>query len=280
MARTLALCAFCVAIRGDENWTHPLLSRDMDGRIDISNIGKYIDNITRPEVGVVGGTEVQSAADYPWMTCYLNGVRHSCGGALIHSEWVLTAAHCGSSASGRQFSFGSTQYTAAGGAEIINVQQIYRHPSYNPSSLQFDGALARLGARLQFGNNVRPVALASGSNQFVGYDSTVTGWGTTRSGGSATQVLREVTYPIISNSECSTMYSGITDDMLCSYTPGGGKDACQGDSGGPLVVQEAGNWVHVGIVSWGQGCAGNRAPGVYGRTSEMHSWICSTCDCC
>lgn len=161
------------------------------------------------------------------------------------------------------------------------MRAVYRHPSYNPSTLRYDGALAQLDAKLRVSETVRPVALARGAEAFVGRESTVTGWGATRSGGSSTQVLRQVSYPIISNTECATMYSGITSDMLCAYTPGGGRDACQGDSGGPLVVQEpGGDWVHVGIVSWGQGCAGDRAPGVYGRTSEMHDWICSTCACC
>lgn len=193
---------------------------------------------------------------------------------------MLTAAHCGSTANGRQFSFGSTRFTAAGGAEIINVVALHRHPSYNSNSLRYDGAVAQLAARLEPTPNIQPVAMASGPNQFVGHDSTVTGWGATSSGGSSVQVLREVTYPVISNTECSSMYSGVTSDMLCSYTEGGGLDACQGDSGGPLVVQEGGRWLHVGIVSWGQGCAGNRAPGVYGRTSEMYDWICDTCGCC
>jgi len=233
-----------------------------------------------PPLGVVGGTAVKSAADYPWMGGWLEGGRQVCGSALITEEWVLSAAHCFFSST-PQTSLGSLRTTAAGGAEIVAGSRIFRHPSYNPSSLDYDAAVIQLAAKVSVANNIKPVRIAKPSDgDFAGEMSTVTGWGTTGSGGSSSSVLREVTYPVITNSYCSTMYSGISSRMLCSYQEGGGRDACQGDSGGPLVVEKNGEWIHVGIVSWGQGCAGNRSPGVYARTSELYSWICSTCNCC
>lgn len=56
---------------------------------------------------------------------------------------------------------------------------------------------------------------------------------------------------------------------------GGGKDSCQGDSGGPIVIRDGNNNKHiqVGVVSWGEGCARERFPGVYARVSSAHSWI-------
>ena len=39
----------------------------------------------------------------------------------------------------------------------------------------------------------------------------------------------------------------------------GGKDSCQGDSGGPMTYMGT----HVGIVSWGYGCARPAYPGMY-----------------
>jgi len=261
--------------------TVPGVTRDPAGRVELSSIAALARNRSYiPPLGVVGGTAVRSPADYPWSTGWLENGQQVCGGALIHPEWVLTAAHCYYN-SVPSSSMGSLKYTTAGGAEVVNGLEYFRHPSYNPSSLDYDAGLVRLAAAVSSSANVRPIRIATPSDGSFDTDAaTVTGWGSTRSGGSGSSVLREVTYPVISNKRCSELYSGITDRMLCAYNEGGGRDACQGDSGGPLAVERNGEWIHVGIVSWGQGCAGDRSPGVYGRTSDFHSWICETCKCC
>ena len=65
-------------------------------------------------------------------------------------------------------------------------------------------------------------------------------------------------------------YGGIVADvMLCAGEAG--KDSCQGDSGGPMTF----NGQHVGIVSWGVGCARAGYPGVYGQTDAMYDFITS-----
>ena len=66
--------------------------------------------------------------------------------------------------------------------------------------------------------------------------------------------------------------------MLCAGFSDGGKDSCQGDSGGPIVRPITLNdgtieHTHVGVVSWGYGCADATYPGVYARTSSGSSWI-------
>ena len=66
-------------------------------------------------------------------------------------------------------------------------------------------------------------------------------------------------------------YGGIVADvMLCAGEAG--KDSCQGDSGGPMTF----NGQHVGIVSWGVGCARSGYPGVYGQTDAMYDFITSS----
>ena len=66
----------------------------------------------------------------------------------------------------------------------------------------------------------------------------------------------------------------MTSNMLCAGYSQGGTDACQGDSGGPLV-----GWFGdsepelVGVVSWGEGCAEPKHPGVYAKVCNYVDWI-------
>jgi secreted trypsin-like serine protease len=84
--------------------------------------------------------------------------------------------------------------------------------------------------------------------------------------------LRQVNLNIVSNAQCDTAYGGgITSSMVCATAPQ--KDSCQGDSGGPLVSKQATDWVQLGIVSFGIGCANAQYPGVYTRTDQYLNWI-------
>ena len=82
----------------------------------------------------------------------------------------------------------------------------------------------------------------------------------------------------MTNEKCVHPYTDyskydITTNMICAYEPN--KDACQGDSGGPIVAynEEDNCFVQFGIVSWGNGCAGDRFPGVYARITAKLEWI-------
>ncbi len=70
--------------------------------------------------------------------------------------------------------------------------------------------------------------------------------------------------------------TAIADTEFCAFQKGTNKDTCQGDSGGPMVVRdEGGNFVQVGVVSWGSGCGGT-TPGVYARVAPFKGWIADT----
>ena len=114
-----------------------------------------------------------------------------------------------------------------------------------------------------------------------GDDLIVMGTGALGEGEAGVTFLRDVTVLYIPNEECKTMYSGITDNMLCAGFEEGQKDSCQGDSGGPIVKrdrQSDNTFIdyHVGVVSFGAGCARANKPGVYARTSAAKTWIENT----
>ena len=133
---------------------------------------------------------------------------------------------------------------------------------------------------------IRPVCLPMDDQMdYSGRSATVTGWGTTSSGGKTSTVLRGVDVTVLSNNDCRTKYSypssWITDQMLCANAPEkeGGKDACQGDSGGPLTISSSSSHSNqeqfdlIGVVSWGIGCGHPKYPGVYARVSKQLRWI-------
>ena len=62
--------------------------------------------------------------------------------------------------------------------------------------------------------------------------------------------------------------------MVCAAREG--DDSCQGDSGGPLVDIET--CTHIGVVSWGYGCAEPEFHGVYAKVREEYKWIASYID--
>jgi len=212
------------------------------------------------------------------MAAYLQGARQFCGGQIIGNKWVLTAAHCVSSTNPTN-EFVSVGSVRSDNGLRVRVVRTLRHPNYNPSTIDWDAALLELESELTFSPSVGPVKLANGPDDFTGDDSVITGWGSTTEGGPTTPTLREVTVPVISNTQCSNYYDGITARMLCAYVDGGGKDSCQGDSGGPAVVDNGGPLL-VGIVSWGIGCARPNYPGVYTRVSSVYSWICANSGVC
>jgi secreted trypsin-like serine protease len=62
--------------------------------------------------------------------------------------------------------------------------------------------------------------------------------------------------------------------MICAGFEEGGRDSCQGDSGGPMFMKNEEQKIeHVGIVSWGIGCARPDYPGVYTQTSHFVDWV-------
>ncbi|KAM3964216.1 trypsin, alkaline B [Aphomia sociella] len=239
---------------------------------------------------IVGGAPT-TVEQYPYMTnmqYYLWGILwyQWCGGSLITSTTVLSAAHCfeGDRPTDWRVIVGTS--FASSGDQVIPVSQLILHPSYSSNTLDADVAIIRLSSPAIYSQSVAPARIA-GVNYNVADGATVTaiGWGSLSSGGSSPEQLQHVDINVINQELCTERYDElrtqpgfqnwprVTDGMLCAGILNvGGKDACQGDSGGPLAHQGD---ILVGITSWGYGCAHEYYPGVNARVSAYSEWIVS-----
>ncbi|XP_046964189.1 trypsin, alkaline C-like [Vanessa cardui] len=227
------------------------------------------------ETRIVGGSDA-NIEDYPFMAVILVSnedyiqIRFQpfCGGSLITTRAVLTAAH-------------STTFFL----QIISECDLahHSHPGYAWPDLYHDIAILKLATPAVLSNRVALAPIA-GPNYIVPDNSTVTatGWGVLEYGGEPSDILQQVDIKKVNHDICRENYAelqsllgelevpNVTSEMVCAGILGvGGKDACQGDSGGPLLHQG----VIIGVTSWGHQCAHPKYPGVYVNVLSYTSWI-------
>ncbi|EHK98516.1 putative Trypsin [Glarea lozoyensis 74030] len=223
---------------------------------------------------IVGGSAA-SSGQFPYIVSLQKSGSHFCGGVLINSKTVVTAAHCSVGQSASSVKVRAGTLTWASGGTLVSVSSIVVNPSYSSSTINNDVAVWKLATALPTSSTIKYATLpAQGSDPAAGTSTTTAGWGTTsENSNSLPASLRYVSVPVISRSSCQASYgtSSVTTNMFCAGLAAGGKDSCSGDSGGPIINTSTG--VLIGVVSWGQGCAEAGFPGVYTRLGNYVTWI-------
>jgi trypsin len=230
-----------------------------------------------------------------------------CGGVILDADHVATAAHCllGGS-SGRRVSAPAEIEVLAGSSHLSPTDPgSVRDPvasatydrRYNPFTSDYDVGVLTLARRLWSGPapkrdgieaiaplpaSARLAASYGGASDERPIVGTTSGWGDTNPAPSEAPSyplgLRSVHVSLTSEWLCGEAYAAIeqtiTPRMICAGEASHRTDSCYGDSGGPLLVDRSSpadppaDYVLVGLVDFGNGCAQTGYPGVYSRIAN------------
>merc|ERR1712135_218683 len=214
---------------------------------------------------IIGGEIVPEHSE-PYILSLQRRNSHFCGGTIISATHGICASHC---------VYPANEVKAVGGAhnikkaeasqQKIQLTKFLKHPNYRPPFILNDYVVPI---------SLPPAQPLGQSWMAAGTPVKVCGWGNIAYPGTSYPAeLYCVTTKIVDNKTCNDRQhynGGIEDGMFCAGELNvGGKDACQGDSGGPVTL----NGNVVGAVSWGQGCALPKYPGVYTDVAMYVDWI-------
>ncbi len=152
-----------------------------------------------PSQQVVGG-ERAAKGEFPWMVRLSMG----CGGAMITTQVVLTAAHC-VGRTGRNTSITATagvmDLQDSSGIQVSSTY-VYRAPGYVDVDRGKDWALIKLASAI----NVPTLPIADRPRRCNNGTFTVMGWGATSEGGGQSRYLLKAQVPFVNDSSCGTTY--------------------------------------------------------------------------
>jgi secreted trypsin-like serine protease len=113
---------------------------------------------------IVGG-ETASEATWGWAVSISLDASELCGGSILSSSWIITAAHCANDYTPSQVIVYAGSTLRWIGTQSRSVSRIIIHPNYNSVSYTNDIALLQLASPLTMSDpNVSPICVPSVSS--------------------------------------------------------------------------------------------------------------------
>ncbi|KAJ8681741.1 hypothetical protein QAD02_017533 [Eretmocerus hayati] len=261
-------------------------------------------NVLRPRI--IGGYEPLMGS-VPWVArlgfrrladppCTLS-VAFLCGGALISSRYVITAAGC---VAKRERAISAVLVLVRLGEhddetnpdcretvcnlphEDYFVEDINVHRKFDPVHLYNDLALVRVNRTIIFTDFIRPICMPTA---YLSTDNgelnkvAFSGWGANHPKKQNT-VLTWFTLLTLNQSFCESAYKTksyeykMSPGQLCAYPKCGGA-LCKGDTGGPLQMVDNDTNLHhlVGVASYTRSCTCLTYPALFTQVYHYLTWI-------